>query len=802
MYLLSMYRLFTRKLRLAPFIAGMMLSNLALAQAPSAARQAQSESKELSTGISKSSGNEASGAATSNSAPVFPISTHERFATFLADDGFQSELLLQNLRLDAAVVATPSLIIDNKEVPLGPITLAPHTVQTLDLNARLGLLGFGPAHGAVVVRYDFSTYAAVGMVVIASNPGNSLYLVFSGQSGEEFWVGNSSDAVVWAPDKDTEGFISLINTYSEPVRTRIALTAGRHNHEVREVEIAPHRQELLKIDSLVRQSTEQGAGIHVQFTGEPGAIIAQGTLLNRKTGFAKRIQFTDSALKFATPSLRTHFLLLGRQKIEDNFPAQIDFRSVAAIRNVDSAPVQVVPVIKYLQNGSVRKFMLEAFQLGVNETRLIDFSEERRMGRLPFDFSQASLELVPNTDHTSIISELFNFDSRTGGYVVGPSFGAHPMRSTSSIWRIDGRFETTVMIENTGDRDDKVTLSLFSDGGTYEKDFDVPHGGLVKVSLREIQKDGILDKNGKPLSASSGSLHLSGSFGSRSTLAYDKLIHSTDVSEYVGLPASPCDYVQDFSGSLEGGENPFTPTITEYWTDGTIDSFASSPSSSNQNLVEVTTDSAGDPEVIVNGSPDGLSHTVTLDFTDMILDCTACSTRQADRLLQVSVPACPTSVSISGTTTFILENFFPGRKTGVGIVSSMLAGPAGNFNGIPISESISTSFVLQQTCPAPVFPNVCTGSSTFIVGNGVTSTDPVSGFTVVKPPVPNTFYDFHTTLANSSLLDDAHINSCTTGCIQTYSCNGLNIGTFTVIRTFTKDTIQGTPVTRMSVSKQ
>ena len=75
-------------------------------------------------------------------------------------------------------------------------------------------------------------------------------------------------------------------------------------------------------------------------------------------------------------------------------------------------------------------------------------------------------------------------------------------------------------------------------------------------------------------------------------------------------------------------------------------------------------------------------------------------------------------------------------------------------------------------------------------------------FGVTKLPVTNIFYDLHATPFSESLLDDAHISSCTAGCTQTYSCNGQNIGTFTIIRDFTKDTIQGTPVTRVSVTKQ
>lgn len=115
--------------------------------------------------------------------------------------------------------------------------------------------------------------------------------------------------------------------------------------------------------------------------------------------------------------------------------------------------------------------------LGVGESRLIDFAEEQKAGNLHADFNQGALELRPNTEHTSIVSELFSFDEKNGGYVVGSSFASHPARGTGSIWRIDGTFQTTIVIEKTAEAADQMTLKLFWETGAYEKTFDVAAGG-------------------------------------------------------------------------------------------------------------------------------------------------------------------------------------------------------------------------------------------------------------------------------------------------------------------------------------
>lgn len=121
---------------------------------------------------------------------------------------------------------------------------------------------------------------------------------------------------------------------------------------------------------------------------------------------------------------------------------------------------------------------------------------------------------------------------------------------------------------------DQVKLQLLSDQGSYEKLVDVPSQGLIKINIRQLQQDRVPDKDGNLLLGTSGTVHLSGSHGARSALAFDKLIHSANDSEYVGLPAQPCDYVQDFSPSIDSNNNTW---ITEFWTDGTQDTLAHLP---------------------------------------------------------------------------------------------------------------------------------------------------------------------------------------------------------------------------------
>ena len=783
-------------------LAQVLLSAVML-QGPSSAQARQNQNSESSQpgGIPaalptdlKPPNAAASREAARKAAESAPATVHERFANFIAGGGFESYLVLQNLRLDSAITVTPVLLLPGEEVALDPINMPAHTSITVDINDALVAHGRKETRGTVVARYSFNTYGALSAVVELVDQRHRVFLTSVGQSPEEFWYGTTLDAVLWAPEEGTEGFISMINTSSETKKVQITFSVSGRADETQEVEINSHQPRTLKIDSLVKHSRDAGAAIRLAFTGKPGDIVAEGALLKKQTGFSKYIHFADTALHFPSNTLRTNFLLLGRQPLVDGFPAQTVFRSVAVVRNIDSVPVQITPIVKQVGERP-QEIGLKPIALAAGETRLIDFTREQHDGNLPQDFTQGALRLVPDSDHNSIVAELLNFNDTTRGYVVGSSFSAHPSRATGSIWRIDGSFQTTVVVENTSAKADKVSLKLFSDSQTYEKTFPIASGAVIKINVRELQQSRVPDDTGRFLLANSGTLSLSGNNGTHSALAFDKLVHSTDESEYVGLLANPCNYVTGIALFFDSTPIPPVPyvlvgLVDAFWTDGSIsEEVAGALVSSNTSLVSV------DGSFITLHPVDGSSHNVTVSTEALETACDICSADEFFASTQVTVPprpACPTSVTLSGTTTLSLASQFPTLKTGIGIVASMQTNPTNiNWNNIQITESVTPS---SNDCPASF--GSCAASDTFTVGTGGTA------FGQTFTGTTNIFYDLHTSTGAVSALDSAGINSCTRVCSQTYSCGGHVIGTFTINRSFTKGTIQNTPVTNVTVTKQ
>jgi len=530
-----------------------------------------------------------------NTASTAATTTNERFATFVADKGFYCTLLLENLRQDVPITVTPALILEEGEIPLEPVTVPAHDTASVDISAFLTSHGYTDKRGTVSVRYNFKTYGPLDAVVESYNETTHVYLNSHGQSPQEYWAGNSFDAVVWAPDAGTKGFVSITNTSTSVRTVQVTASFKGKSEQLPPVVISPRTTHFLAIDDLVQQSHQDGVGIHVEFDGGwPGDIIVESQLFNERTGFAKNIHFADKALQYPTATLRTHFVLLGQQPVADGFPPQMSFRSVAAVRNIGSIPLNVTPTIKYLDGGVVQTIPLPLLPLPVGESAIIDLTAEQKSGRIPQGFHQGNIELFPDNAKGNMVAELFNFDEGTGGYVVGPSFSAYPNRGTASIWRTDGTYQTAITVENTAAADDQVMLKLFSDSGTYNKTYSVPQNGLLEINVKDL--NAVPDEKGHVLSGTYGVYSISGSHGAQSKLTFGKIIYSADESDYVGYPPNSCDYVLGISlyFDFSGGANPF-PVMADWdWAQSGVDTQPSYGAGVNASYITISNNQTGD----------------------------------------------------------------------------------------------------------------------------------------------------------------------------------------------------------------
>jgi hypothetical protein len=154
-------------------------------------------------------------------------------------------------------------------------------------------------------------------------------------------------------------------------------------------------------------------------------------------------------------------------------------------------------------------------------------------------------------------------------------------------------------VENTAATDDQVTLRLFSDSGTYNKIYSVPQGGLLEISVKDLQRNAVPDEKGQLLSGAYGVFSISGSHGAQSKLTFGKIIYSSDEADYVGDPVNSCDYVLGIGLSITfAGANPLPLVATWDWSLSGDDQQAAFGSTINASYITINHNANGDTATV------------------------------------------------------------------------------------------------------------------------------------------------------------------------------------------------------------
>jgi hypothetical protein len=379
-------------------------------------------------------------------------------------------------------------------------------------------------------------------------------------------------------------------------------------------------------------------------------------------------------------------------------------------------------------------------------------------------------------------------------------------------WSTANGDDTMITIWNPADESQHLTFTLYFSGGHYEMPIDLDAGAIRVFNISEVIATQIPDVNGNtiPVTVREGSAMLSGSRGEN-----EHILVAADAGVF-NVRKATCRNICIQCGGATGSfisDDPFLVTVSGQHQLTATTQFASG-SQSNETSAATWSTNSGNATVsagLVHGVSTG-AVTVTAFITVPINGQVCSNAPQCSATIVQSptspgtVTQCPSSVSLNATTNIPLEDDFPTYKTGIGIVTSMqVSGPSSaSYNNSQISEAVSYNGVMQNNCPSQYFPGGCNGSDTFTVGQGG------SAFGVNFLSENNIFYDQHTSVGPSSVLNAAGISTCTYSCNQTYSavsdaagrsCGGTNVGNFLITYTFTKDTIQGTAVTRTTATK-
>lgn len=735
--------------------------------------------------------------------------SHSQWAPFYTvGEGFMTMLMLNNGTRAGFSVKVTLYSPEGEPAELPSIHLNAHETKDVDLNEWVAGLGAQYVSGSLRLDYRSTPYA-LGAMVMMVNERQSLEVDVLARPKWEF-KSNRLEAMWWRPARTTEVHYAIQNTAESQVRGKLTLTdSDGHALKSMPLDMAPHQTRIYKLHELLDDAmlSHKVGGISIEHLGSPGDLRAQSFVLRRNIGFSASLQFEDPQAAVDS-QLEGAGVLIGD---EETFGRPKLFSGHLLLRNVSVKPVTVKAQVQrgakpdplpdvHLEAGEAREILVPANSL---------YSADKGQGT-------AGVALQYTGAPGNILAYWFSVDNSASLVVETPLRNPAGLpQAGSNPWSLEGDYSSVLYVKNTATKPSSFVADIFYRGGYYMIGMKTLEAGeTTAIDIRKLRDEQIPDVNGQRLPPRL----TSGQINWRTRVGNPRLVgrvNTMSVSKGLAnnMSCSTCCGCTDVSFSLQpaswtgalGSTFSFTPVETDS-NSCNRHSFPVSPSwftwsSTNPNIASVDQSAAvscrGGGSATVSG--DGFFSTQIIDTT---IDppaggCFACTDSSTEQTPSGPVTVCPTTVTVAAKDNIPLENLFPNAKTGIGIVATMQVGPqaSGPFDGDQITEAVSDNFVMQATCPTSFGP-YCRGSDTFTVGLGA------SGFGVTKPAAPNTFYDFHTTVFAVSLLDAAGMNSCTVSCNQTYSCGGNIIGSFLITRDMSKDAIQNTPVTRVTVTKQ
>jgi len=225
--------------------------------------------------------------------PPIPSTDNEQFVAYwTSETGWMSELQLRNNLVGQDLTVTPALrLSDGEETVLAPITIKPHEVKSIDLNAAIlgaaapQLIG---AYGSVVLRYHSFHAGNLYAAVMVHNIGHPFVFHIDAIGQTPFLETASREGVWWLPKETTTDYLVLTNQSNETIPVGVSLY-GANGKEAKQkpLVLGPRETSRYSIRKLVQAAGFAGSygGIRVSTNAHAGSLDTLHVFLMRRLDF-------------------------------------------------------------------------------------------------------------------------------------------------------------------------------------------------------------------------------------------------------------------------------------------------------------------------------------------------------------------------------------------------------------------------------------------------------------------------------------------------------------------------------------
>lgn len=158
----------------------------------------------------------------------------------------------------------------------------------------------------------------------------------------------------WSLDDKTNGQVALSNTTSESLDVQVNVEWRGVVIPASPIPLAAHQTMVLEIEKLLKdlnisaRGIERG-GLSITHSGAPGALIAQGVVMNKERRIASNLNFVDPAGQ-KNSVLNGTGLMLARTT-GSLFPENSFFTPQLTLKNASTSPQTATVTVTYTANG-------------------------------------------------------------------------------------------------------------------------------------------------------------------------------------------------------------------------------------------------------------------------------------------------------------------------------------------------------------------------------------------------------------------------------------------------------------------
>ncbi|HUD67276.1 MAG TPA: hypothetical protein VMQ17_22020 [Candidatus Sulfotelmatobacter sp.] len=759
----------------------------------------------------------------------------ENFEQYVAywttEPGWRTELQLRNNLDPGELTVTAALrTADGAETALPPVTIKSGDVASLDLSDALlktapKLIG---VWGSLVLRYRATVHHALYAAVMLRAEGRPIAFHLDAFFQSIQFAAGSREGIWWLPRESVTDYLILTNASGQRLDSRVVLYDARGKASNQKIRLAARETNRLSIRSLLRQAGLTGSygGFKIEMAQGAGNLDSTHLLFDELTGFSavmKMFRHDPSTTLFSRSfggvkewTTRAPMLALSEPDPALRFPAGTILQPKVFVRNASGKALTAHIRFNWRSETSSGKSAPLALAFKPNETQVVDVAALQAQKALPGDAHWAAVILSGPIQPDELLAVAASYDP-TGRYGAQTPFSDQlASHWEAGKWEVDAVHDSLVTIGNGGNRPERAQLTiLYNEGkGQYQVEQMLAPDEQTMLDFGKLIRDQIPDKDGRtlPLDLASGTYRLRDLTDSAAGGLYEgKVIVDKTYGhaaygcmiccgpEYPTMEFDPINLIiQAYESqviqapnSCGGGVQNVTLDFPTWWTDNSLIATA--------NNAKITGVRVGSTNHHAQSKP---------MYWGFRKNASSCPQSQPEPSADTNVCNNPSTASSILKDPLNLSSVYPNLLSGIGNVAAVTVGPSGTtWNGQSVTETVTTGGT--NTCPSGFPTNVCSGGTTFIVGQGYQPVVKEGSNTVPVGPLlvgtPNEFFDQYSVTSNVSLLDQyGGGNSCQISCSQTYSNSCTTpqpILNHTFTYTFTKSTISGTKVTLVTVSE-